>query len=224
MRIDTPTPNIRILLAEDHKIVREGIYYLLEREPDLEVVGQADDGRAAIDKVTKLMPDIALIDMKMPELNGIEVTRQISTIAPHCKVIILSMYSDKRFVTQALNAGAKGYLLKGCASDELVHAVRTVHDNSLYICPKITEVIVDNYVKTSPVETTGSTPELSPREKEVLQLIADGKNTKEIAAILNIGTKTVETYRQQLMKKLKIFNIAILTKYAVREGLSNIDI
>ena len=223
MPIKRNNNTIRVLLADDHKIVREGIFYILEREPDIDVIGQAEDGRSAVQMALELVPDVILMDMGMPEMNGIEAAGRIAAERPQCRVIILSMYSDKRFVTQALKVGAKGYLLKGCAADEMVLAIRTVADNDMYICSKILEVIVDNYVKESPAEIDKSSVDLSPREREVLKLIADGRNTKEIAAIINIGIKTVETYRQQLMKKLNIFNIAVLTKYAVREGLTRLE-
>lgn len=223
MLLDCGKNNIRILLADDHKIVREGIFFILDREPGIEVIGQAEDGESAVKKAMELLPDVILMDMGMPQMNGIEATMQILAEVPQCKVIILSMYSDKRFVTQALKVGAKGYILKGCASSELVQAIRSVAIGEMYICSQILEVIVDNYVKYSPVEIAKSSEELSPREREVLMLIADGKNTKEIAAIINIGIKTVETYRQQLMRKLNIFNVAVLTKYAVREGLTSLD-
>lgn len=223
MSVNKHKTTIRVLLADDHKIVREGIFYILDRELDIDVVGQAEDGKSAVQMALELLPDVILMDMGMPEMNGIEATGRIIAEMPQCRVIILSMYSDKRFVTQALKIGAKGYILKGCASGELVQAIRAVANDEMYICSEILEVIVDNYVKESPGEIAKSTVDLSPREREVLMLIADGKNTKEIAAIINIGIKTVETYRQQLMKKLNIFNIAVLTKYAVREGLTSLE-
>lgn len=222
MQVNNDNVTIKVLLADDHKIVREGIFYILDREEDIDVVGQAEDGKSTVQMALKLLPDVILMDMGMPEMNGIEATGQIIAELPQCRVIILSMYSDKRFVTQALKVGAKGYILKGCASGELVQAIRAVANDEMYICSEILEVIVDNYVKESPGEIAKTTVELSPREREVLMLIADGKNTKEIAAIINIGIKTVETYRQQLMNKLNIFNIAVLTKYAVREGLTSL--
>src|SRR6266568_4723996 len=162
MTVSEDNGPIRVLLADDHKIVREGIYYILEREPDIAVVAQAENGRMAVQLALELLPDVILMDMGMPEMNGIEATDRITTETLECKVIILSMYSDKRFVTQALKAGAKGYLLKGCAASELVHAIRTVAANDLYVCSKIVEVIVDNYVKESQGEIAKSSVELSP--------------------------------------------------------------
>lgn len=215
---------IRVLLADDHNIVRDGISHILEKEPDISVIAQADNGRVAVKLAMELSPDIILMDMGMPVMNGIEATRRIVDATEECNVIILSMYSDKRFVQQALAAGAKGYLLKGCAGAELISAIRAVACNELYVCSKIVEVIVNNYVKQQTFgDISVSVADLTPREREVLQLIAEGRNTKEIAYVLEIGTKTVETYRQQLMKKLNIFNIAALTKYAVREGMTSLE-
>lgn len=214
---------IRVILADDHNIVRDGISYILEREPDISVIAQAENGRAAVKLATELSPDVVLMDMGMPEMNGIEATRRIVDEMKKCNVVILSMYSDKRFVKQALAAGAKGYLLKGCAGAELISAIRAVADNELYVCSKIVEVIVNNYVKQTHGDISASTADLTAREREVLQLIAEGKNTKEIAFMLEIGIKTVETYRQQLMKKLNIFSVASLTKYAVREGMTSLE-
>ena len=214
---------IRVLLADDHNIVRDGIAHILEKEPDISVVAQAENGREAVKLAMELAPDLVLMDMGMPDMNGIEATRRIEAGVGGCNVIILSMYSDKRFVKQALAAGARGYLLKGCAGAELVSAIRAVAVNELYVCSQIVEVVVNNYVKQARGHISASNADLSPREREVLQLIAEGKNTKEIACVLEIGTKTVETYRAQLMKKLNIFNVALLTKYAVREGMTSLD-
>ncbi len=214
---------IRVLLADDHNIVRDGISHILEKEPDISVIAQAENGRVAVKLAMELSPDIVLMDMGMPEMNGIEATRRIVDTMENCSVVILSMYSDKRFVRQALAAGAKGYLLKGCAGAELIRAIRAVAGKEVYVCSKIVDVIVNNYVKQSHGDLSASAADLTPREREVLQLMAEGKNTKEIAFMLEIGAKTVETYRQQLMRKLKIFNVASLTKYAVREGMTSLE-
>lgn len=214
---------IRVLLADDHKIVREGLSSLLEREPDFEVIALADNGRMAVQLAGELRPDVAVIDIAMPEMNGIEAIRRISRENPAIMVLALSMHSARRFVVEALAAGAKGYLLKDCAAEELVRAIRTVAGKETYLCPKAAELIVKDYMKRLPESAPTSDSLLSTRENEVLQLIAEGQNTKEIAFTLAISIKTVETHRQQIMKKLNLHSVAELTRYAIREGLTPLD-
>jgi DNA-binding NarL/FixJ family response regulator len=214
---------ITVLLAEDHQIVREGISLVLKHEPDVSVVAETDNGRDALLKTTELSPDVVLMDMTMPDMNGIEATRRITSTVENAKVLILSMHSDKRFVEQALQAGAKGYLLKGCSSRDLLDAIREVAAGKMYFSPQIMEIIVNNFTKRLPGEAAAVGANLTPREREVLQLVAEGHNTKEIAFILKVNFKTVETYRQQIMKKLNLFTVAEITKYAIREGMTSLD-
>jgi DNA-binding NarL/FixJ family response regulator len=214
---------IRVLLADDHKIVREGLMSLLEKEPDIDVVAMADNGRTAVQLAGELKPDVAVLDIAMPEMNGIEATRRISRDDPEIKVLALSMHSARRFVTEALSAGAKGYLLKDCAAEELVRAIRTVAGNETYLSPKVAGLIVKDYLKHSPETTLSENSCLTNREREILQLIAEGESTKEIAFKIGVSIKTVETHRQQIMKKLNLHSVAELTRYAIREGLTPLN-
>ncbi len=215
--------SIRVLLADDHKIVREGLGSLLEKEPDIDVIAMADDGRTAVQLTRELLPDVAVIDLAMPGMNGIEATRRICCENPGTKVLVLSMHSARRFMVEALSAGAKGYLLKDCASLEFVMAVRAVAGNETYLSPKSTGLIIKDYIRrfTDALPSTSSL--LSTREREVLQLVAEGENTKEIAFTLGISIKTVETHRQQIMRKLNLHNVAGLIRYAIREGITHLE-
>ena len=218
---------MRVLLADDHRIVREGLRSLLADESDIEVVAEADNGRRAIELTDELTPDVVVMDVGMPELNGIEATRRILASRPEAKVIALSMHSDRRFVAEMLKAGASGYLLKDGAFEELVGAIRTVTAGRTYLSPRIANVVVEEYVRQQP-RTSGVEPgvyaKLSPREREVLQLLAEGKATKEAAAALHLSVKTVETHRRQIMEKLGLYSVAELTKYAIREGLTSVEV
>jgi two-component system, NarL family, response regulator NreC len=215
--------SLRLLLADDHKIMREGLKALLEQRSDVQVVAEAENGLEAVQLTQKLKPDIVIMDIGMSGLNGIEATRQIVAGVPGVKVIALSMHSDKRFVVEMLKAGASGYLLKDSAPEELTAAMRALAANRPYLSPKITDVVLKDYLSTlSQTEPTAFTV-LTAREREVLQLIAEGKTTKEIASALQVSVKTIETHRQQMMEKLNIRSIAELTKYAVREGLTSLD-
>jgi len=213
---------VTILIADDHKILREGLKSLLEKQPGFAVVAEAEDGISAIDGVKKHKPDIAIIDIGMPDLNGIEVTRKIRSETTATKVIALSMHADRRFVMGVLEAGAKGYLLKDSAFAELVTAVTAVAKGKTYLSPSIAETVVKSSLEKSDREEQGSSVLLSGREREVLQLVAEGKSTKEIAFKLFVSTKTVETHRKQIMDKLNIRTVAGLTKYAIREGLTSL--
>jgi DNA-binding NarL/FixJ family response regulator len=213
----------RILIADDHRIMREGLRALLVHEPTITVVGEAEDGRKAVALAARLRPDIVIMDVTMPGLNGIEATRQIVTSTPETKVIALSIHSDRRFVRQMFEAGATGYLLKEGAFEELARAVEAVADGRSFVSPAITGILIDDCVRRMDGRTARKLrPELTGREKEVLQLLAEGKGTKEIAGILELGAKTVETHRRQIMLKLQIDSVAELTKYAIREGLTTL--
>jgi len=213
---------IKILLADDHEIIRNGLRSLIEKELGLRVIGEAEDGRMALRLARDLKPDMVVMDIGMPDLNGIEATRQITTDVPGVKVLALSMHTDKRFVTGMLKAGASGYMLKEGAFEELIHAIRLVASNHTYLSPGIASVLVDDL--RHPVQDKGpALPLLTAKEREVLQLVAEGKSTKETASQLNVSVKTVETHRQHIMGKLDIHSVAELTKYAVREGLTSLE-
>lgn len=214
---------IKIVLADDHQLLREGIRSILSKEADFEVLGEAEDGRQALELVEKLLPNVVIMDISMPNLNGIEATRKIKIDYPDMKIIALSMHQDKRFIANMLEAGASGFLLKDCATEELIGAIRTVIRNKTYLSPLISDIVVGDYVKKLKTEAESPVEKLSEREREVLQLLAEGKSTKEIADVLFVSIKTIETHRQQIMNKLDIHNIAELTKFAIREGLTSIE-
>jgi len=214
---------IRVMIVDDHNIVREGLRNLLEKFSDLSVIGEAEDGRSALQAIGQLAPDVILMDMSMPGMNGIEATQRVVAEYPKVRVMILSMHKDKRFVSQAFLAGARGYLLKDCGSAALAKGIRAVAAGEIHICPDIVEVVIDDYVKRSPEALLQMDAPLTSREREVLQLVAEGNNAKNIAFLLKINVKTVDTHRQQLMKKLKLFSVAELTKYAIRQGVTSMD-
>lgn len=212
-----------IVIVDDHKLFREGLKSLLLKQHDVDVLGEAADGRAAVRLISDTQPQLVLMDVAMPELNGIEATRQALAAAPGVRVLPLSMHADSRFVTQMLQAGAAGYMLKDCAFDELAVAIESVMSGQVYLSPGVTGVVVKDYVRrlsnNQPhVENHG----LTPREREVLQLLAEGKATKEIASVLEVSIKTAESHRKQIMDKLELRSVAELTKYAVREGLTGL--
>lgn len=215
--------SIKILIADDHKIIREGLRALIEKKPGMEVIGEVENGRKAVQLVEELLIDIIVMDIAMPDLNGIEATRQIVARAPGIKVIALSMHSDKRFVVEMLKAGASGFLLKDCAFEELIHAINTVMANRTYLSPKIVDMMTKDYVRLLPMGELSVFSVLTPRQRQVLQLLSEGKGTSQIAHDLQVSVKTVETYRQQIMDKLNIHTIAELTKYAIREGLTSLQ-
>lgn len=214
---------IRILIADDHKILRDGLRQLLANEPDMEVVAEAENGRDAVRKAQEIKPDVIIMDVAMPELNGIEATRQVVAELPGTRVVALSMHADRRYVSEVLKAGASGFLLKNCAYEDLSRAIRAVQVNHVFLSPEIAGVVVDQFVR-SPVErSTSAFGVLTPREIEVLQLIAEGRSTKEAAVTLFVSPKTIETHRRNLMEKLQIFTVAELARYAIREGLVTLD-
>ncbi len=210
---------IRILLADDHKIVFDSLRSLLDRQPDMQVVGGAQDGRVAVSQVEELKPDVVIMDVTMPNLNGIEATRQITSEYPKTKVVALSMHSDKQFVTGILSAGASGYLTKNCSFDELVKAVRLVAENKKYLCPDVTGIVIEESLSGSSHASSSSSDLLSSREREIMQLLAEGNTIKQIADQLFLSIKTIYTHRNQIMKKLQVKNMAELTKLALRDGL-----
>ncbi len=213
----------RVILADDHRILREGLRALVSSLPGVEVIAEAEDGRTTVELTRKLAPDVVVMDIGMPDLNGIEATRQISAQSPSVRVIALSMHSDARYVSAMLQAGARGYLLKDSAFEELARALQTVMANRTYLSPGISHTLVEDYVRQLASGPAVEKPVLSPREKEVLQLLAEGSSTKQIADRLRISPKTADTHRQQIMKKLGLRSVAELTKYAVREGLTSLE-
>jgi DNA-binding NarL/FixJ family response regulator len=212
-----------MLLVDDHVLLRTGLKTMFDEEPDIKVVGEAEDGRTAVELARELMPDMVLMDMTMPDLNGIEATRQIVKENSSMKVIALSAHSDRRFVSEALRAGAVGYLPKSAPFNELATAVRAVAAGSIYLSPRIANTVIEDYVRGGSREQSSAYGSLTAREREVLQLIAEGKATKEVAAHLHVSVKTIETHRARLMDKTRLGGVAELTKFAVREGITSLD-
>jgi len=215
---------IRVLLAEEHAIVREGLRSLLEKQPDMEIVCEAEDGRMAVERARELLPDVVIMDIAMPDLNGIEATRQIINEFPQIKVIALSVHSNRRFVADMLRAGAAGYVLKECPLDELVQAIRAVAAGESYLSSRITGVVVEDYKKCLASVDDSQLSTLTSREREVLQLVALGKSTKQIASELHVSTKTVEAHRRKIMGKLNAHTIADLVKIAIIENLIALEL
>lgn len=220
METATDTKPIRILLADDHVVMRRGLRLLLETQPGFCVVGEASDGRKALEAATSLEPDVAILDIAMPILNGAEAAQRINEVLPRIAIIMLTMHSDESYVLRALRAGAKGYLLKDSAESDLIEAIRAVSAGKTFFSPEISRMLVEDYVRE--IRTRGvddSYETLSSREREVLHLIAEGKANKEVAALLNLSPHTVETHRRNLQEKLNLHNFAELVLYAVRKGL-----
>lgn len=213
----------RVLLADDHRLVAEGLQMVLEQDPSFDVVGVANDGRAAVALCGKLRPDVVIMDAMMPGLNGMEATQQIRAAYPSTRVLALSMHSDHRFVRGMLLAGASGYLIKDCAAEELTRAVHAVVAGRTYLSPTIADLVVEQYRSSLSDESRSPVPALTPRECEVLQLIAEGHASRSIAEVLHISIKTVESHRSQVMRKLGLQSVAELTKYAIRTGLTNLE-
>lgn len=212
-----------VLIADDHQILREGLKSLLDKEPDIEVIGEASNGRGAVALAGELKPDVVIMDVAMSDMGGIEATRRITAKTPGVKVIALSMHSDRRFVAGMLGAGALGYLLKDSAFDELARSIRAVIANEIYLSPGITGIVVQDYMNRLSDNVSEDEPVLTPREREVLQLLAEGNTTTKISQVLGISAKTVETHRKQVKNKLHLKSIAELTKYALRTGLTTLD-
>jgi two-component system response regulator NreC len=211
------------LIADDHRIVREGLQSLVEKENDLEVIGVAANGRQALVLTLRQKPDVVIMDIAMPELNGIDATRQILDEVPGVKVIALSMHSEKQFVEGMLRAGVAGYLLKESAFEELIKAIRVVCTGKKYLSQDVTDIVLRDYLSPADEKDIEQTPDLTLREREVLQLLAEGRAMKEIAGRLNISVKTVESHRKNILDKLNLNTVAELTKYAVRRGLTAIE-
>ncbi len=210
---------IRILIADDHKIMCDGIRLIVEEQPDMTVVGLANDGLTALRLAQELKPDIIIMDVNMPNLSGIEVSRKLMSQLPQTKIIALSAYANKWFVRHMFQSGASGYMLKECAKDELVKSIRTVCEGKVYLAPNIAYYIIEDHIKYLKKNDNSLPSILSSRECQVLQLVAEGKTTKDIALTLSLSAKTVENHRHQIMNKLGLFSIAELTRYAIREGL-----
>ena len=209
----------RIVLADDHALVRQGFKALLGAVPDFEVVGEAANGREALQLIRTLAPEVVLMDISMPELNGLDATAHALRDQPQLKVIIVSMHASASYVIEALRAGAAGYLLKDADADELERAIRAVVRGERYLAPSVSHHVIDRFMRAERGEQAGESEALSPRQREVLQLIAEGHNTRDIAARLFLSVKTIETHRAQLMQRLEIFDVAGLTRYALRIGL-----
>lgn len=216
--------SIKIFLADDHTIIRDGLRFILEANKDITVVGSASSGNEAVRQVQKLNPDLVLMDISMPGLNGIEATAQIRDISPSTRVIILSMHHTTEHIYRALKAGAQGYLLKESAGQEVVEAVRTVLKGHRYLSRRIEETVINEYVSQHQAVSQASPLEkLSSREREILQLVVDGKTSAQIADIIYISPKTVETYRSRMMQKIGVNDITGLVKFAIQHGLTTLD-
>ncbi|MGB8656189.1 MAG: response regulator transcription factor [Candidatus Zixiibacteriota bacterium] len=216
---------VRLLVADDHKIFRQGIKKLLEEEPDLQVVGEAADGRDVVKKAIELKPDIVLMDIAMANLNGLEATRQIKKALPDMRVIMLTMHKNEEYVLQSFQAGASGYILKEGAVEELVSAIRSIHQDKSFLSPTISKTLIDAYLRKSETGKTETPFDLlTDREREVLQLIAEGYTNREVAKSLFISVKTVEAHRAHIMQKLNIHDIAKLVKYAIQKGLVDLNV
>jgi two-component system, NarL family, response regulator NreC len=212
--------DIRILLADDHAVMRTGLRLVLERQPDFRVVAEASDGREAVALAQQHKPDVVVMDIGMPNLNGIEAARQLTASVPEAPVVILSMHSDESYVLRALKAGARGYLLKESAESDLIAAIRAVHNGKAFFSPAVSRMLVEDYVRQlQDREIEDSYELLTTREREVLQLIAEGKSNKEIASMLNVSLYTVESHRGNLMEKLNLHTVPELILYAVRKGV-----
>jgi two-component system response regulator NreC len=211
---------IRIVLADDHTIIRSGLRLLLEQQSDFKVVAEAEDGRQAVQLVSKHRPDVVILDIGMPQLNGIEATRQIVALDTHPNVVILSMHADESYVLRALKAGARAYILKNAAEADLIRAVRAVSEGKSFFSPVISKMLLEDYVRqVREKEVEDSYDLLTPREREILQLLAEGKTNKEVAVLLGLSPHTIETHRGNILEKLNLHSVPELILYAVRKGI-----
>ncbi len=209
---------IRVLLVDDHTVVRQGLRRVLENETQIEIVGEVGDGRAAIEAVRRLEPTVAVVDISLPNLNGIEVTRQLAKVSPNTKVLILSMHADDGYVRQSLKAGAKGYLLKDADDQDLIKAVLALSAGGSCFSPAVSKILLEEYLQEGR-DSNDELSLLSDREREVLQLIAEGKSNKEVSQLLDVAVSTVESHRKHVMEKLDLHNTAAIVRFAVRKGL-----
>jgi DNA-binding NarL/FixJ family response regulator len=216
------TQKIRILIADDHTLLRNGIRALLEDQPDIFIAGEAEDGREAVRLVELLRPNVVLMDISMPLLNGLEATRQIKRDHPEVNVLILTMYDHEEYFHEVLNAGASGYIIKKAAASELVAAIRAVYHGEAVLSPRITRLLLEDYLRKEISQSVTETDTLTPREREVLQLIAEGKTSREIAEILKLSIKTVQSHRASLMQKLDLHDRGDLIKYAIQKKIIEI--
>ena len=214
---------LRVLLADDHEIMRQGLRLLLEKHSDMEVVAEANDGQEAIELAGQLKPDVVVMDVNMPGVDGPDATRRIVSDKPDTRIVALSMHSKKGFIIEMLKAGASAYVLKENAFSELVNAINTVMGNEIYLSSKITRIVVDDYVQDRVGRGAASTMTLTDRENEVLKLVGDGRSSKEIALLLDLSVKTIDACRRRIMAKLDIDSVAELVKYAIREGLTSLE-
>jgi DNA-binding NarL/FixJ family response regulator len=212
---------IRVLIADDHRMLRDALRTMLEKEPDVEVVGEAGDGRATLELARELQPDIVVLDIAMPDLNGVEASARLRARNPGVGVVALSAYSDKRFILEMLKAGASGYVVKAAAGTELLRAIRAVAKGQSYLCPEAASAVISDVTADSSTPSVAAT-RLGRREREVLQLLAEGERSPAIAARLHISVATVEAHRRNIMRKLNLHSVAELTKYAIREGLTGL--
>lgn len=213
---------IKLLLAEDHTIVRKGLRSLLDNEPQIQVVGEAEDGQQAIQKTAQMLPDVVVMDITMPILNGLEATRQIKKLCPEVKVVVLTVHSTEEHIFQILRAGASGYVVKQGAVNELIDAIQTAYRGESYLSPSISRQMVNEYGRQAEA-MEGRHDKLTPRQREVLQMVAEGHTNREIASRLHITIKTVEAHRTRIMDKLGLYSIAELTCYALRRGMISMD-
>jgi DNA-binding NarL/FixJ family response regulator len=210
---------LRILIADDHEVARKGIRSLLESRPGWEVCGEARDGREAVESAAKLRPDVLLLDIGMPNLNGLDATRQILTVIPNARILILTVHDTEQVVREVLAAGARGYVLKSDAGRDLVTAVEALQYRRTFFTSRVAQMMLDGYLRPHTENDGSGHGVLTPREREVIQLVAEGKSTKEVATALSLSVKTAETHRTNLMRKLDLHSVAALTLYAVRNGI-----
>jgi len=214
----------RILVADDHEVVRKGLVALLQQQPNWEVCGEAGDGREAVEKTRELRPDVLILDIGMPSLNGLEATRQILKLNPQARVLILTLHDSDQVVRDVLNAGARGFLLKSDAARDLVAAVEALRRDKTYFTSKVAAMVLEGYLRngTGPVPASAGRNRLTPREREIVQLLAEGKSTKEVAVVLGLSVKTAETHRSNIMRKLQLHSVSDLVLYAVRNNIVHV--